>query len=180
MSCGKVTAYSVGDRVLWHDHMRSVTKVPGRIVIKHQELDNDGVYETFVVEFQDGRRRQICPPEARVSLELDLSPVPDAKVLLHGRTTDGFRRFGTIAFDLEIMRKLIDDHSAASRAMRTINADAWFAIVPGCYRARVISIVEDVFAPIRGPKFTDEAVDAFVVELHRVIWQVLPSIPGEV
>jgi hypothetical protein len=87
----------------------------------------------------------------------------------HSRTysaAESLDHFGTVAFGLETMRRLIGvDH-----VHHRVDGVAWFATVPRSYRDAVEHIVSEVFDRHRGSKLLEREVDDFIRELNSMIW----------
>lgn len=74
-------------------------------------------------------------------------------------------RFGTVTLGIEYMSSTI----GRSRSDGQIDASAWFAVVPKCYRGRVVACIEAVFERHRGRKLTEESVAGLVADINREI-----------
>lgn len=79
--------------------------------------------------------------------------------------------FGTLAFGREVMLDSI--RLVAGR----IDAGTWLGLIPEVYRAKVAPLIERVFVPYSGRKATDDAIRAYVLDLHQAIWQHLSPVP---
>jgi hypothetical protein len=92
-------------------------------------------------------------------------------------TKESLDHFRTVAFGLEVMRKMI---GRSRENISSVDAAAWFeGMVPKCYRPAVTACMQRVLERHVGKKLTDGAVYELVVDLNGEISRtVAPIIPG--
>lgn len=98
----------------------------------------------------------------------------------------GAEHFGTMSFEHEIMRELIEFgwfpvHDPERPWVRTSFGpmlDAWMDVVPQCYREKVVEIVRAVFErSFKNDVYRPHHLDLFVEEVRNAIWSQLEPVP---